>query len=124
EEIRNPESAKGWFQRAGAAGLVVMRLVDVQKETVPSVSVWTSSSYYYSLWDYYPYAWSESYSVLSTKTETTYVIETLLFDVTSGHLWWAGTSETTNPKDAQALVAQIVDAAADEMKKDGLIKGK
>jgi hypothetical protein len=124
EEIHNPDSVKAWFQRAGAAALVAMRLVDVRKETTPSVTVWSSSSYYSSLWSYYPYAWTESYEVVSTRTDTTVEIETLLFDVASGHLLWAGASDTMNPKDAQAVVTDIVDAAADEMKKDGIIKGK
>jgi hypothetical protein len=34
---------------------------------------------------------------------------------------WAGTSESTNPKGAQTLVKDIVEAAGAEMKKDGLV---
>jgi hypothetical protein len=56
------------------------------------------------------------------RTDTTFVVETLLFDVPEAKLLWAGTSESTNPKDAQALVRDIVTVAADQMKKDGLIK--
>jgi hypothetical protein len=36
----------------------------------------------------------------------------------------AGTSESVNTKDAQALVICIGDSAADQMRKDGLIRGK
>jgi hypothetical protein len=123
EEIRNPESVKAWFQRAGASALLVMRLVDLRSKEIPSAVVWSSGAQYTSWGSYYPYAWGQA-TVLSTRTDTTFEVETLLFDVASGHLQWAGTSESANPKDAQALVAAIVDVAADEIKKDGLIKGK
>jgi len=52
------------------------------------------------------------------------VVETMVFDIASNRPLWAGTSESVNPKDAQALVAAIVDSAADQMRKDGLIRGK
>src|SRR5262245_60491170 len=32
EEIKDPERVKGWFQRAGATGVVMMRLIDLSKE--------------------------------------------------------------------------------------------
>jgi hypothetical protein len=123
EEIHNPESVKAWFQRTGAAGLVVMRLVDLQKETTPSGIVW-QSGYYNSLWSYYPYAWTTTIDVVHARTDISVVVETLLFDVPGARLLWAGTSTSTNPKDAQVVVQQIVAAAADQMKKDGLIRGK
>jgi hypothetical protein len=122
EEIHSPESARNWFQRAGAAGVVVMRLVDLRRESSPTTTVWTTSTYYGSFWNYYPYAWTSVVELGPVRTDTTYVVETLLFDVPEAKLLWAGTSESTNPKDAQALVRDIVTVAADQMKKDGLIK--
>jgi hypothetical protein len=52
----------------------------------------------------------------------TAVVETLVFDVTGNRLLWAGTSETTNAKGAQELVKKLVKAAAEQMRKDGLIR--
>jgi len=124
EEIHDKDRAKGWFDRAGAAGVVIMRLVDVSKEQTPSVVVWQSGVPYGSLWSYYPYAWGASYDLTPGRTDVTLVVETLVFDVAGDRLLWAGTSETTNPAGAQALVKAIVDAAADEMKKQGLIRKK
>ena len=56
EELRDPEKAKGWYERAGVEGVVSMRLVsaDVRKTWTPSM--WVSSSYS-TLWGYYPYSW-------------------------------------------------------------------
>src|SRR5262245_13001918 len=56
EEIRDKDTVKAWFERTGAAGVVVLRLVDLSKETSPSVVAWQSMPYYGSFGAYYPYA--------------------------------------------------------------------
>jgi hypothetical protein len=122
EEIRDKDTVKSWFERAGAAGVVILRLVDLSKETSPSVVVWQSGTYYDSLWSYYPYVWGATIDISPSRTDVTVVVETLIFDVATSQLLWAGTSESSNPKGAQALVKDIVDAAADRMRKDGLIR--
>jgi hypothetical protein len=124
EEIRDKDRARGWFERAGAAGVIIMRLVDLTTEKTPSVVVWESGTQYGSLWSYYPYAWGATYNLSPARTDVTVVVETLAFDVAGNRLVWAGTSESTNPAGAQALVKSIVDAAADEMRKSGLIAKK
>jgi hypothetical protein len=123
-ETQDSERARDWFQKTGVAGVVMMRLVDVTKETTPSVVVWQSGAYYGNLWTYYPYAWSQTVAIGPGRTDTTYVVETLVFDVASSKLLWAGTSQSTNPDDAQKLVKDLVNEAAYQMKKDGLMKKK
>lgn len=124
EEVKIPERAKAWFEQNGTAGVVVMRLVDISKEQTPSVMVWQNAPYYGSLWSYYPYAWGTTVVISPSRTDTRYVVETLVFDVAGNRLLWAGTSESVNPSDAQSLIKSIVDAAAEQMKKDGLIRKK
>jgi len=121
EEIRDPKLVKAWFERSGAAGVVMMRLIDLTKEKIPSTVVWQSATYY-DLWSYYPYSWGAVYEIVPARTEIKFIVETLIFDVAAGHMVWAGTSESTNPKGAQALVKDIVEAAGAEMKKDGLVR--
>jgi len=124
EEIRDKDTVKAWFERTGAAGVVVLRLVDLSKETSPSVVAWQSMPYYGSFGAYYPYAWGATIDLTpaSARTDVTFVVETLIFDVGGDKLLWAGTSESTNPKGAQALIKDIVDAAVERMTKDGLIR--
>ena len=124
EEIRDKDTVKAWFERTGAAGVVVLRLVDLSKETSPSVVAWQSMPYYGSFGAYYPYAWGATIDLTpaSARTDVTIVVETLIFDVGGDKLLWAGTSESTNPKTAQVLIKDIVDAAVDRMTKDGLIR--
>jgi len=122
EEIRDKDTVRSWFERAGAAGVVVMRLVDLSKETSPSVVVWQSGTYYDSLWSYYPYVWGATIDISPSRTDVKIAVETLIFDVETSKLLWAGTSESSNPKSAQVLIKDIVDAAVDRMRKDGLIR--
>jgi hypothetical protein len=124
EEVRDKDRAKAWFERTDTTGVVIMRLVDISKETRPTVVAWESAPYYGSLWGYYPYAWGATIDLTPNKTSVKVVVETLVFDVPSNRLLWAGTSETTNPKGAQPLVKSLVNAAADRMRKDGLIRGQ
>lgn len=123
EELRDPKLAKGWFERTNAAGVVILRLVDLTREKIPSAIVWSDASYYYgSLWSYYPYAWGSTFEIVPGRTDVRVVVESLVFDIAGNKLLWAGTSETSNPAGAQELVKAIVEEAADRMKKDGLIK--
>ena len=122
EELKDPNKAKGWVERSGAAGVVILRLVDLTREKIPSSVMWSGASYYGSLWSYYPYAWGSTFEIVPSRTDVRVVVESLVFDVVGNKLLWAGTSEASNPKGAQELVKAIVDEAAEQMKKDGLIK--
>ena len=123
EELRDPEKARGWYERAGADGVVAMRLVKSDKRTTWSPSTW-STPYYSTLWGYYGYGWGAVYDPGVTRTDTVAVIETLVFSVPQNKLLWAGVTESTNPKDAGRIIKDIVSATVKEMTKQGLIGRK
>jgi hypothetical protein len=124
EELRDPDKAKGWYERAGAEGVVAMRLVDSDKRQVWTPSMWVTTNYS-SLWGYYGYGWNAVYATGgSTTVERTVVIENLIFSVPLNKLLWAGVTETTNPKDAASAIKDIVAACVKEMTKEGLIRRK
>jgi hypothetical protein len=120
EEIRDAEKAKGWFERAGVQGVVVMRVVSADVERTYSPGTWVSP-YYGTLWGYYGYGWGGMYLPGRTREDLVLVVETLIYSVPRDKLLWAGISETKNPKQLQKAVADIVESAAKEMKKQGLV---
>ena len=126
EMIPKEESATKIARRRGSSGRYRRRRHHAapwhRQETRPTVVAWESAPYYGSLWGYYPYAWGATIDLSPNKTTVTAVVETLVFDVTGNRLLWAGTSETTNAKGAQELVKKLVKAAAEQMRKDGLIR--
>ena len=121
EELRDPAKAKGWFTRGNVAGVVVLRVLSSEKETLYTPTVWATATYS-SFWNYYGTSWT---SVRSYKTSQVRVleIETLVYDVEKDKLIWAGVSQTKNPKNIQILVNELVNDVAAEMRTQGLISG-
>ena len=116
EELKSVDRAKAWFQRDAISGVVTLRPVSQTKEKTPNVVVW-SSPYYSTLWGYYPYSWGNVVTIGPSRTDTVIVVESLIFDVSTGNLVWGGVSESVNPKTLQILVADIVKEAAEKIEK-------
>jgi hypothetical protein len=125
-ETREKDRAKVLFQQAGIAGAVVMRAVGTEKElsTSGGAGYW-AAPYYSSFWaggGYWGYGWGAVYSPTYLRTDTIVNVETLVYDLKADKLVWAGKSQTTNPERVDALIKELVGAAAAEMKKQGLIR--
>ena len=119
EELRDAERAKGWFERAGVAGVVAVRPVSAEKQRTYVPGVWTTP-YYSTLWGYYGYGWGAVYDPGYVREDTVVVVETLIFGVPQNALLWAAASETRNPKTLGKFVEDLVKEAAKELKKQGL----
>lgn len=122
-ELRDPEKARGWYERSGVEGVVSMRLVKAETRKTWSPAIWSSASYN-SLWSYYGYGWGSVYAYDPgvTREDEVVVIETLVFSVPRNKLLWAGVTETTNPKNAQKVIHDVVTATVKEMTKQGLVR--
>jgi hypothetical protein len=116
EELKDPERARRWFEREAVAGVVALRPIDQRKEKRYPPDIWLSPTYS-TLWGYYPYGWTTVYVAGPNATDTVVVVESLIFQVSTGKLLWGGVSETINPKNLQVLVADIVKDAAKKIEK-------
>ncbi len=121
EEATTAERARPWFERAAIEGVVSLRPVSVETETIYAPAVWTTTSYS-TLWGYYGYGWTGVYNPGGSRTDTHLVVETLVYSLPLDKLLWAGVSSTTNPKEAQAFIKELVTAAVKEMRKQRLVK--
>jgi len=121
DETTDAERARPWFERAAIEGVVALRPVSAETEVTRAPDVWTTTSYS-TLWGYYGYGWTSVYSPGGTRVDTRLVVETLIYRLPAGTLLWAGVSTTTNPKEAQAFIKELVGAAVKEMRKQGLAK--
>jgi len=121
EEAATADRAKPWFERAGVEGVVALRPVSVEKETY--AGGWTSESYS-TFWNYYGYGYGAAavYTFGGARSDTHIVVETLVYSLPLDKLLWAGVSTTTNPREVQAFVKELVGAAVKEMKKQKLVK--
>src|SRR5690606_16013092 len=87
----NESAVRAAFESAGAKGVVVMRLVQVDKEVV-SAPVAHSSPAYGRYWGgYYGGGWTGT----ELRTDTIVSVETLVYSLAQNKLVWAGQSKTT-----------------------------
>lgn len=121
EELQNADRARVWYEQAGVEGVVAFRVVSDEKRRTWQPSNW-STPYYGSLWGYYGYGWGSVYDPGYVRDDRIVSPETLVFSVPKNSLVWAGMSETENPKNAAAVVDEVVREAAKEMEKQGLAR--
>lgn len=125
EERGNPEKAKARLEAAGVVAVVVMRPVSKEKEvtyTPGTAGYWGGPAYRGGFYGYY----GRGYGAVGTpgylSTNTIVTIETLVYDLRTDQLVWAGMSETTNPEKLDEFVVELAGAAAKELEKQGLIQ--
>ena len=120
-EQRDPEKARPWYEKSNVDGVVSMRLVKADTRTTWTPVTWTSP-YYSSFWGYYGYGWASINQAGYMQQDAVVVVETLVFSVPMNKLLWAGVTESTNPKDLQKGIKDIVKATVKEMQKQGLAR--
>lgn len=125
-ESRDKEKAKALFAAAGITGVVAMRVVGKEQEITSSPGMGWGAPYYGSFWGggYYGYGWGAVYDPGYLRTDTIVSVETLVYDMKADKLLWAGRSRTTNPSKVNTLIKELVAGAADEMKKQGLVRSR
>jgi hypothetical protein len=120
EVLREKGAARGFFERSGVQGIVVLRVVSADKEVTYTPDVWVSTVYA-DPWSYYAYGWNSAIIGVNRREDLVVTVETLVYDLSRLKLVWAGVSEKTNPKGAQKLVKELVGNIVDEMRKEGLV---
>ncbi len=121
EEVKKKDAAKGWFQRAGVEGLVVLRVVETDTQKVYSSVVW-SSGYYANAWEYWDYGWASVYPIGKGRDQRTITVETLLYDLSKGTPIWAAVTRTTDPKDIPTYMKLLTLDVVKQLEKDGLVR--
>lgn len=109
------DEVKSRIIQGGFDGAAIIRLVDSSKQTtyVPG-----TTSYWNDVYAYGPYRYDPGYYV----TDTIVRAELSLYAVPSGKLLWVGSSVTSNPANAKDLATQMANAAAAELRKQGLLE--
>jgi hypothetical protein len=125
DQVENREKALAAVRESGAVAVIAMRPIAVDKEQTyvpPTYMGPGMGPAPYGAWGpYYSYGWSAAYSPGYVATNTYVRVETLVFDLRQDKLLWAGQSETTNPERLDLFIAELVQAAAAEMTRVGVI---
>ncbi len=104
----------------GIDGVVIMRLVDQNKEQtyVPGT---TYPAYYASPWGYYGHGFGYYSTPGYITTTTTYTVETNVYSTRRNGLIWTGTTTTVDPSSLEGTVDDVMQVVYDRMIRDGLI---
>jgi hypothetical protein len=121
EELRNPDRAMVWYQKANVEGVVAIRPVSADKRQTYTPDVWINP-YYSTFTGYYGYGWGSVYIPGSVQNETFVVVENTIYSVPRNALLWAAVSETKNPKTLQQFIQDLVKESVKELQKQGLAR--
>jgi hypothetical protein len=100
-------------QAGGFDGIVVMRILSVDKQATWVPGMWAGPYYAYGGWP----AYSPGYMQVDTYVR----VETNVYSLPDDRLVWAAASRTVNPGSARALVSDTAQAVAKAMRKQGLV---
>ncbi len=100
------------LKQDGFDGVILMRLVDVDRSTKYS----PGTGYYGGWYGYYSY--TPGYFI----EEKTFLIETILYSVAESKLLWSGTTSTLNPTSLDKTIDQIIHTVKYELQKKGFLR--
>jgi hypothetical protein len=102
-------------------GAIVMRLLDMEKETEYVPGTGTYPSYYRGFGPYYGSAYGGFNDPGYYKENKIYSVETNLYSLKENKLIWSGITNTANPTDLDKMIEQIAGVVTSEMKKQGFL---
>jgi hypothetical protein len=121
DQLKDQSTARATLRAAGCAGALVMRITAREQQISSYPGAYTGMRYS-TFSGYSGYGWGMAYDSSYLRSDTVLTIETLVYELEVDKLLWAGTSEIFEPSDIEKRVVELAIAAAEEMKKEGLIR--
>jgi hypothetical protein len=129
DAVESQAKAKPYIEKSGAQYAVIMRATGTDKEISSTPAMgglygpgWGGYGGFYG--GFYGYGWGGAWGGSTIQTDTIVHVETLVYDLSDDKMIWAGQSSTVNPSQANKMVKELVDEAAKEMRKQGLLPSK
>ena len=131
DAVQDQNKAKPYIEKSGARYAVVMRATGKDKEISSTPTMggygmygpgWGGYGGFYG--GFYGYGWGAPYGGSTIQTDTIVHVETLVYDLKTDEMIWAGQSSTVNPSKAESMIKELVDEAGKEMRKQGLLVPK
>ena len=110
------------LKEASVQAVVTMRIVSESQQTTTTPATWHSVPAYRLWGDYWVRGWRTTYTPGQNRTDTVVQVETLIYDLVSEKLIWAGLSKTTNPGQVDDFVKELALAVDGAVKKTGLLR--
>jgi hypothetical protein len=116
------QGLKDKLKADGFDGAIIMRLVEVEKETnyVPGSS--SFPTYYGGFGPYYYNSWNSFYSPGYYTTDKIYHVETNVYSIAQDKLLWSGITSTTNPSKTDKMFNEVAEVVAAKMRSEGFLQ--
>ena len=126
DQLDDKERTKAALQQGGFDGVVMLRLVSVDKSStyVPGTAYTVPVGYHsmYGGWGYGGYAaYGTMYDPGYVREDQLVNFDTNIYRVADEKLLWASRTQTTNPSSIEKVIDEIVAETAAEMKKQKVI---
>jgi len=122
EAVLAQELGKRGVEAVPAYSVIPKKELRGSGPTDSAVPIYTGPYYGGFYGGYYTFGWGTTYSAGNLQIDRKVHVETLIYDLRTDKLIWAGMSDTMNPSTAQKFIKDLVKTAAKEMKKQGLFK--
>lgn len=119
---KDGDAVEKQLKQEGYDGAVVLRLLDIEKETSYVPGTTTYPAYYGRFGGYYGGAYGGYGSPGYYQEDKIYTIETNVYSLTLDKLVWSGTTATTNPGKMNKVIEDIASAVTQQMVDDGFLK--
>jgi hypothetical protein len=122
EDLQDEAAMRAKLLAAGCEAALVMRIT-AEEQRIRSTDPF-AGGYYSSFSSYSHHEWAMAYAPTHVTTDTIVHAETLVYDLRGDKLLWAGTSRTFEPDRTEEFVVELAEGAAEEMRKEGLLRGE
>jgi len=109
------EAVRAWVERDGYQGVLVARLVDVQRRQYAVAPTYTD------LWGYWGYYGQVMTSPGYVAERTTLVIDTDLFEASNGKVVYTAESKSSDPKSRQVVIRELTALLVKDLTKHGFL---
>ncbi len=123
KDVLDVDAARKEIETTGAKAVIVMRVISAEKEVSSTPGTISVAPYGRFYGGYYRRGWGAVYDPGYLRTDTIVSVETLVYELRTEELIWAGQSRTLNPDATDAFIAELVGEAAAEMKSQGVLLG-
>jgi hypothetical protein len=118
QEARLQEAVR----QAGADGVLMTRLVRVERRTEVSPGFYSPGpGYWYGMYPWYSAGWIGYYEPPRIYQYDVYISETSLYDARRNQLVWSGTVQTREPGDLDKEIARYVETVIKALKKEQVL---
>ncbi len=107
EEAQDEEMAAEKLIAAGVDAVITMRYVSEEQLVSTTTGSWHQEPAYAEWGDYWYPSWRSAFEPDFSDTHTVARVETLIYEMESGKLIWAGLSKTHQPAKANAFIREL-----------------